>query len=40
MEDWTKVLLYGTFDGFNRSTDGLSQINVILDGGEKVEIPK
>ena len=40
MEDWTRVLLYGTYDGFTRSTDGLSKINVILDGGEKVEIPK
>lgn len=40
MEDWTRVLLYGTYDGFTRSTDGLSQINVILDGGERVEVPK
>ena len=40
MEDWTRVLVYGTYDGFTRSTDGLSQINVILDGGERVEIPK
>lgn len=40
MEDWTRVLVYGTYDGFTRSTDGLSQINVIFDGGERVEIPK
>lgn len=39
-EDWTRVLLYGTYDGFTRSTDGLSQIAVRLDGGERVEVPK
>lgn len=40
MEDWTKVLLYGTYDGFTRSTDGLHRIVVVLEGGERVEIPK
>lgn len=40
MEDWTRVLLYGTYDGFTRSTDGTSLINVVLDGGERVEVPK
>lgn len=40
MNDWTRVVLYGTYDGFTHSTDGLSQINVVLDGGEKVEVPK
>lgn len=40
MGDWTKVLLYGTFDGFTYSTDDLPQINVVLDGGERVEVPK
>ena len=40
MEDWTRVLLYGTYDGFTRSTDDLHRIVVVLDGGERVEIPK
>ena len=39
MDDWTRVLLYGTFDGFTYSTDGLLRITVVLDGGEKVEVP-
>ena len=39
MGDWTKVLLYGTFDGFTYSTDDLPRINVVLDGGERVEVP-
>ena len=39
MDDWTRVLLYGTYDGFTRSTNDLLRINVILDGGERVEIP-
>nr|DAF55565.1 MAG TPA: Protein of unknown function (DUF1642) [Siphoviridae sp. ctBtT10] len=39
MEDWTRVLLYGTFDGFTYSTDDLPRITVVLDGGEKVEVP-
>lgn len=39
MEDWTRVVLYGTHDGFVRSTDESLQIAVILDGGERVEIP-
>lgn len=40
MDDWTKVLLHGTFDGFAYSTDDLSRIVVVLDGGERVEVPK
>ena len=39
MEDWTRVLLYGTFDGFTYSTDDLPRITVVLDGGEKLEVP-
>jgi phage protein len=39
MEDWTRVVLYGTYDGFVRSTYESLQIAVILDGGERVEIP-
>lgn len=39
MEDWTKVVLYGTYDGFVRSTDESLQIAIMLDGGERVEIP-
>lgn len=40
MGDWTKVLIYGTFDGFTFSTDELTRINVVLDGGEIVEVPE
>ena len=40
MEDWTRVLLYGTFDGLTYSTDDLPRIVVVLDGGERVEVPK
>lgn len=40
MDDWTKVLVYGTFDGFTYSTDGLTRINVVFDAGEKVEVPE
>ena len=40
MEDWTRVLLYGTFDGFTYSTDDLPRIVVALDDGERVEVPK
>lgn len=40
MDDCTRVLLYGTFDGFTYSTDDLPRITVVLDGGERVEIPK
>lgn len=39
MEDWTRVVLYGTYDGFVRSTDESPQIAIMLDGGERVEIP-
>lgn len=40
MDDWTRVLVYGSFDGFAYSTDGSLLISVVLDGGEKVEIPE
>lgn len=40
MDDCTKVLVYGTFDGFAYSTDDSLSISVVLDGGEKVEIPE
>ena len=40
MDDCTRVLLYGTFDGFTFSTDDLLQITVVLDGGERVEVPE
>ena len=39
MDDWNKVLVYGSFDGFAYSTDDFPSISVVLDGGEKVEIP-
>nr|DAO28654.1 MAG TPA: Protein of unknown function (DUF1642) [Caudoviricetes sp.] len=40
MGDWTKVLIYGTFDGFTFSTDELTRINVVLVSGEIVEVPE
>lgn len=39
MEDWTRVVLYGTYDGFVHSTDESLQIAIMLDSGERVEIP-
>lgn len=39
MEDWTRVVLYGTYDGFAHSTDESLQIAIRLDSGERVEIP-
>ena len=40
MEDWTRVLLHRTFDGFTYSTDDLPRIVVVLDDGERVEVPE
>lgn len=40
MDDWNKVLVYGSFDGLACSTDDSLLISVVLDGGEKVEIPE
>lgn len=39
MNDWTRLLLYGTYDGFSRSTFGDDNIQLILDNGERVEVP-
>lgn len=40
MNDWTRVLLYGTFDGFAYSTDDFPRTVVVLDSGERVEVPE
>lgn len=40
MEEWTRFLLYGTYNGFSRSTDGDNNIIMILDNGKKVEMPE
>ena len=40
MEDWTRVALYGTYDGFSRSSLGDDNIHLILDNGDRVEVPK
>lgn len=40
MEDCTRVLVYGSFDGFAYSTDDSIAISVVFDSGEKVEIPE
>lgn len=40
MDDCTKVLVYGSFDGLAYSTDDSLLISVVLGGGEKVEIPE
>lgn len=40
MDDWTRVLLYGTFDGFTYSTDDFLRTVVVLDSGERVEVPE
>lgn len=40
MDDCTKVLVYGSFDGVTFSIDCSPLISVILDDGEKVEIPE
>lgn len=39
MEDWTRVVLYGTYDVVVRSTNESLQIAIRLDSGERVEIP-
>ena len=40
MEYWTRVALYGTYDGFSRSSLGDDNIHLILDNGDRVEVPK
>lgn len=35
-----KFILYGTYDGFSRSTLGDDNLYLILENGEKVEIPR
>ena len=40
MEPWYKFILYGTYDGFSRSTLGDDNLYLILENGEKVEIPR
>ena len=39
MEDWTRVALYGTRDGFSRSSLGDDNIHLILDNGDRVKVP-
>lgn len=40
MEPWYKFILYGTYDGFSRSTLGDDNLYLVLENGEKVEVPK
>lgn len=39
MDERLRFLLYGTYDGFSRSSLGDDNIHLILDNGDKVEIP-
>ncbi len=40
MEPWYKFILYGNYDGFSRSTLGDDNLYLVLENGEKVEIPR
>ena len=40
MEPWSKFILYGTYGGFSRSTLGDDNLYLVLENGEKLEIPK
>lgn len=40
MDERLRFLLYGTYDGFSRNTLGADNILLVLDNGDKVEIPK
>ena len=39
MEEWDKVVLYGTFDSFAYATDGSCYAIVDLETGERLQIP-
>lgn len=39
MDERLRFLLYGTYDGFSRSTLGDDNILLVLDNGDKVQIP-
>ena len=39
MDERLRFLLYGTYDGFSRSTLGDDNILLVLNNGDKVEIP-
>ena len=39
MDERLRFLLYGTYDGFSRNTLGDDNILLVLDNGDKVEIP-
>ena len=40
MEPWYKFILYGNYDGFSRSTLGDDNLYLVLENGEKVEVPR
>lgn len=40
MKPWCKFILYGTYDGFSRSTLGDDNLYLVLENGEKVEVPR
>lgn len=40
MEPWYKFVLYGTYDGFSRSTLGDDNFYLVLENGERVEVPR
>ena len=40
MEPWYKFILYGTYDGFSRSTLGDDNLYLVLENGETVEVPR
>lgn len=40
MDERLRFLLYGTYDGFSRSTLGDDNLYLVLENGEKVEVPR
>lgn len=40
MEPWYKFILYGNYDGLSRSTLGDDNLYLVLENGEKVEVPR